>query len=135
LDDDTLLALSGKPSKMATAADAKGAQGGVDNFGRSLARGASFGLADDCCRWRCHRGACCRLGAGQVGLGFVQTSTAPSWSERYSQNLAAERSQDKAYGDNFPVWSGTGQAVGNVAATVPLMAARAALTATGPGRC
>lgn len=50
------------------------------------------------------------------------TSQAPSWSERYDENLAGERAQDKAYDDAYPAWSTTGKLVGGVGgalATLP----------------
>ena len=111
----------------------RGKGGGIDNFGRSLARGASFGLADEiAAAGDATVGPAADWVLGKLGLGKTNTSTAQTWGERYDQNLAAERGQNKAYDENFPVWSGAGQIAGNVAASVPLLAAAPALTATGP---
>lgn len=119
-------------SKAAQGAE-RGKGGGVDNFGRSLARGASFGLADEiAAAGDATVGPAADWVLGKLGLGKTNTSTAGSWGERYNQNLAAERGQNKAYDENFPVWSGVGQVAGNVAASVPLLAAAPALTSVGP---
>lgn len=93
--------------------EARGKSGGIDNFGRSLARGASLGFADEL------------AAAGDATFGplvdkFTKsgTSAAPNWSERYTQNLQAERAQDRAYDDTSPVASTTGKVVGGVGGAV-----------------
>lgn len=96
---------------------ARGKQGGIDNFGRAVARGASMGGADEFA-------AAADATAGPLvdRLTPSGTSQAPSWSERYDENLAGERAQDKAYDDAYPAWSTTGKLVGGVGgalATLP----------------
>jgi len=82
----------------------EGKSGGVDNFGRSLARGASLGFADEFAA-----GADATVGPyvdrlrQQPNLGTTNTRTAPTSSERYTQNLGGDRAQDKAYDAEYPV--------------------------------
>lgn len=110
----------------------RGEQGGVDNFVRSVARGASLGFADEvAAAGDATVGPAIDWGLGKLGLGKTNTSTAPTWSERYGENLSRERGQDKAYDDTSPVWSGTGKVTGGIGgalATLPRW-----LLAAGPG--
>ena len=108
---------------MKESAAEKGAAGGIDNFGRSLARGASFGLADEfSAAADATVGPAVDWALGKVGLGSTNTSAAPEWSKRYEENLARERGQDKAYDSAYPVWSTTGK-VGGALATLPMLPA------------
>lgn len=107
--------------QMREAGTKAGKEGGVDNFGRSLARGATFGLADE---FAAAADATVAPAVdwvlGKFGLGKTNTSTAPSWSQRYDENLSRERGQDKAYDAAYPGWSATGQ-IGGTLATLPML--------------
>lgn len=102
---------------------AKGKGGGVDNFVRSLASGATFGFADEiAAAGDATFGPAVDWALGKLGLGKTNTSTAPTWGERYSQNLEGERSQDKIYATEHPGWDIGGKVVGGVTgafATLP----------------
>lgn len=101
----------------------QGEAGGVDNFGRSLASGASMGFADEiAAAGDATFGPPVDWALGKLGLGKTNTSTAPTWSERYTENVGGERAQDKGYADSSPVWDTTGRiggAVGGALATLP----------------
>lgn len=93
--------------------ETRGKAGGIDNFGRSLARGASLGFADEF------------AAAGDATFGplvdkFTKsgTSAAPNWSDRYSENLRTERGQDAAYDNENPATSTAGKVVGGVGGAV-----------------
>lgn len=117
---------------MRAAAAKRGAAGGVDNFVRSLAQGASFGLGDEiAAAGDATVGPAVDWALSKVGLGKTNTSTAPSWSERYWQNLENERAQNKAYADAHPGWDTTGRVVGGIAGTAATLPR--ALLATGAG--
>ena len=116
---------------------ARGKQGGLDNFGRAVARGASMGGADEFAA-----AADATAGPAVDRLTPSGTSQAPTWGERYDENLAGERAQDKAYDDAYPVWSTTGKLAGGVGgalATLPRWLlggaglVRSALTGAGLG--
>lgn len=111
---------------------AEGKKGGVDNFGRALARGASFGLADEiAAAGDATVGPALDWALGHLGLGSTNTSTAPTWSQRYEQNLDGERAQDHAYDEAHPGWSTAGKIIGGVGGAVAMLP-RAVLSA-GPG--
>ncbi len=88
-----------------------------DNVVRSLASGATFGLADEV------------AAAGDATFGplvdrFTKsgTSAAPDWSARYTENLARERGQDAAFRQAHPNIDMAANVVGGVggaAATLP----------------
>ena len=100
------------------AATKRGAAGGVDNFVRSAAQAASLGLGDEiAAAGDATVGPALDWALGKVGLGKTNTSTAPSWSERYRQNLENERVQNKAYADAYPTWDTTGRIAGGIAGT------------------
>ncbi len=100
----------------------------ADSVVRSLAHGASFGLADEI-----SAGGDALVGPaldwtlGKLGLGSTNTSTAPTIGERYDQNLAKERGQDKAFGDAHPYVNAAGNIAGSIGgaiATLPLLPAK-----------
>ena len=127
-------AVSRKESEATTqsAAAKRGAAGGVDNFGRSMAQAASLGFGDEiAAAGDATVGPGLDWALGKVGLGKTNTSTAPNWSERYRQNLENERAQNKAYADVHPAWDTTGRIVGGIAGTAATLP-RALLT-TGVG--
>lgn len=96
---------------------AKGKQGGLDNFGRAMARGAAMGGADEVAA-----AADATVGPAVDQFTPSGASQGATWGARYSDNLAAERSQDKAYDDAYPVWSTVGKLAGGVGgalATLP----------------
>jgi hypothetical protein len=111
----------------------EGKGGGVDNFGRALARGASLGFADEFAA-----GADATVGPyvdwllKQANLGTTNTSTAPTWDERYTQNLGGERAQDTAYDAAYPVTSTAGKIGGGIAGTLAA-APQALISAGGKG--
>ncbi len=117
---------------MQAAAAKRGAAGSVDNLVRSLAQGASFGLGDEiAAAGDATVGPVLDWALGKVGLGKTNTSAAPSWSERYRQNLDNERVQNKTYADAHPGWDTTGRVVGGIAGTAATLPR--ALLATGAG--
>lgn len=81
--------------------EALGKEGGIDNFVRSMARGAALGGADE---------------FAAAGDATIKTgpSDAPTWGRRYDENLQFQRGQDAGYDNNFPVWSTTGKIAGGV---------------------
>jgi hypothetical protein len=93
--------------------------GFIDDMARSVARGASFGFADEI------------AAAGDAALGrFVgRGSQAPTLGERYSQNLAAERARDRAFEQSNPVSSFAGEAAGGIAGGLAAFPARVGATA------
>lgn len=74
----------------------------TDPVVRSIARGATFNLADEL------------AAAGRATVGSL-TGQPGTWSERYGQNLAEERARDVAYDEQSPVASMAGQIAGGVA--------------------
>lgn len=121
-----------------------GEAGGLDNFGRSLAKGASFGFADEIAA---AGDATLKPAADQIrkaspamplGVPFAplfnaisKSSDGDTWSERYSQNLSGERAQDKAYQGSSPIASGTGNVVGAVGGTLASLPAWVLRTGAG----
>ncbi len=96
-----------------------------DNVVRSLASGASFGLADEI------------AAAGDATFGplvdrFTKsgTSAAPDWKARYEENLSRERGQNKAYEEQNPIADIAGKVVGGVGGAVAMLPG--ALTSLGP---
>lgn len=79
--------------------------GTVDNIVRSLARGATFGFADE-------------LAAGIPAVGGAVkdwvTGEGPGFQQRYDENLQYERGRDKAYDQSNPVGSALGQMAGGI---------------------
>ena len=73
----------------------------TDPVVRSMARGATFNLADELAA----------AGAATVGSLTGQPGT---WSERYGQRLAEERARDVAYDEQSPIASLTGQVTGGL---------------------
>lgn len=80
----------------------------ADNTVRTLARGATLGFADEL------------AAAGNATVGSV-TGQPGTWSERYGQNLAAERGRDAAFDARNPALSMIGQAAGGVAMGGPVL--------------
>lgn len=112
----------------------KGKGGGVDNFGRSVASGATFGLADEiAAAGDATVGPALDWVGGKLGLGKTNTSTAPTWSERYNQNLESERGQDKAYAEENPGWDIGGKVLGGVLGAIATLP-RFLLQGAGIGR-
>lgn len=113
---------------------AKGKGGGVDNFGRSLASGATFGFADEiAAAGDATVGPAVDWALGKLGMGKTNTSTAPTWGERYSQNLESERAQDKTYATEHPGWDIGGKVVGGVTGAIATLP-RFLLQGVGIGR-
>ncbi len=106
----------------ATGPWAKYADGGVtaDSMVRSLASGATFGLADE---FSAMMDAATHpvLGRGAQGETFGQ---------RYDQNLAKERGQDKAFAEQHPYVDAAGKIVGGIGGAVAALPAAA--TSIGP---
>ncbi len=94
-----------------------------DSIVRSLASGASFGLADEF--------AAMMDAATHPVLG--RGATADTYGQRYEQNLAKERGQDKAYAEQHPVANIAGNIAGGLGtaiAAAPFLPAVA--TSVGP---
>ena len=90
-----------------------GPMGFVDNIGRRLAGGASFGFADE-------------IAAGLDALThpiFGRGSKAPTMGQRYDANLATERGIDRDFEKRAPVIAGVGDVAGIVGGSLaaPLM--------------
>ena len=98
----------------------------TDPVVRSMARGATFNLADEL------------AAAGGATVGSL-TGQPGTWSERYGQRLAEERARDVAYDEQSPVASMAGQIAGGVAlplgafATAGRSLGTAALRSAGAG--
>lgn len=84
--------------------------GFVDDVVRSVAQGASMGFSDEI------------AAAGDATLGSMmgRGSQADSWAKRYEENLAAERSKDKAIKKEMPVVSAGSEIAGGVMGGVAL---------------
>lgn len=112
----------------------KGKGGGVDNFARSVASGATFGFADElAAAGDATVGPAFDWVGGKLGLGKTNTSEAPTWSERYSQNLESERGQDKTYAEENPGWDIGGKVLGGVTGAIATLP-RFLLQGAGIGR-
>jgi hypothetical protein len=59
-------------------------------------------------------------------------SEAPTWNERYTEELTKARDQAKQFAQDSPGLAATSGIVGNVAGTAPLFAAAPGLTSMGP---
>lgn len=99
----------------------------ADNTARTLARGATLGFADEL------------AAAGNATVGSV-TGQPGTWSERYGQNLQAERAQDAAFDARNPALSMAGQMAGGVLMGGPVLSGARSLpgammrgAATGAG--
>ncbi len=95
----------------------------ADSVVRSLASGASFGLADE---------FSAMMDAATHGV-LGRGAAAPTYGERYDQNLVKERGQDKAFAEAHPYVNAAGNVVGGVASAVgaaPFLPG--ALTSVGP---
>jgi len=91
----------------------------LDNVVRSIARGATFGFADELA-------AAGNSTAKAIGSSFgLSPGDGMNWSQRYQQNLAQERGRDDAFDASNPVISTAGQLGGGVAGTFALPAAAA----------
>lgn len=95
----------------------QGQAGGLDNFVRSLAKVPAMGFADEIA-------AAADATFGPLVDKFTKsgTSAAPTWNERYTENLGGERAQNKGYSDAHPVWDTAGTVTGGVGgalATLP----------------
>lgn len=91
-----------------------GPLGFMDNMGRRLAGGASFGFADE-------------IAAGMDALTHPllgRGSSAPTIGERYDANLQGERGIDRAFERRAPVLSAVGDVTGMIGGTIaaPLLA-------------
>ncbi len=90
-----------------------GPSGYVDNIGRRLANGASFGFADE-------------IAAGLDALThplFGRGANLPTLSERYDANLQNERGIDKAFEKRAPVTAGVADVAGLIGGSLaaPMM--------------
>jgi len=94
--------------------------GYVDNLARQAANGITFGYGDEITS---------ALDAATHGL-FGRGAPGENFSDRYSQNLAATRGQDKAFAEQNPIAAGTANIAGNIATSVAALPAAA--TAVGP---
>jgi hypothetical protein len=99
----------------------------ADNTARTLARGATLGAMDEI------------AAAANATVGSV-TGQPGTWSERYGQNLQAERTQDAAFDRRNPALSLAGQAAGGVLMGGPVLSGARSLpgammrgAATGAG--
>lgn len=101
----------------------------ADNTARTLARGATLGTIDEI------------SAAANATVGGM-TGQPGTWSERYGQNLQAERGRDAAFDQRNPALSMVGQAAGGVmmggpvlsgARSLPGAMARGAATGAGYG--
>ncbi len=102
-----------------------------DTVVRSLAQGASFGFGDEiAAAGDAAAGPLLDPILAKLGLGGTNTSTAPSFGERYDQNLSRERTQDKAFSEAHPYVDIGGKVAGGVASTAAVLPA--ALTAKAP---
>ncbi|MGE4048407.1 MAG: hypothetical protein AB7F35_26365 [Acetobacteraceae bacterium] len=97
--DDELLA---EQAKQQGRQANSGVMGAIDSTGRLLARGASFGFADEIAAG----------GDALIGHLFGRGSQAPDFADRYEQNLRTERGRDDAYDQDHPVTSVAGQVAG-----------------------
>jgi len=102
-----------------------------DNVVRSLAQGASFGFADElAAAGDAAVGPLLDPLLAKIGLGSTNTSTAPSFGERYDQNLGRERTQDKAFSGEHPYVDVGAKVVGGVGSSAAALPA--ALTSKAP---
>lgn len=100
----------------------QGKAGGLDNFGRALGQGASFGFGDEiAAAGDATVGPAVDWALGKLGWGKTNTSTAPTWSERYGENLQGERAQNKGYADEHPAWDITGKVTGAVGGAIGML--------------
>jgi hypothetical protein len=98
-----------------------GEAGGLDNFTNSMAQGMTAGLFDEAvAAGDAAVGPPVDWALGKLGLGSTNTSTAPSFAQRYDQNLAVNRAQAQGYADTHPVADTAGKVAGAVA-TLPLL--------------
>lgn len=74
----------------------------IDNVVRSIARGVTFGFADEI------------AAAGNATVGSIFGSGNQSWGDRYNQSLTQERGRDQAFDESHPVASGAGQIGGAI---------------------
>ncbi|MGE0290416.1 MAG: hypothetical protein AB7I42_29020 [Bradyrhizobium sp.] len=103
--DDELLAEQAKQQGRQANSSTLGA---LDNVGRILARGATMGFADEIAA----------VGDAALGHMFGRGSQAPSFGERYEQNLRTERGRDDALDQDYPVGSVIGQVAGGAMGAV-----------------
>lgn len=105
----------------------------ITNVDRSaFARGLSFGSADEIgAAFRATVGPAIRSGMEFVGAGSSpdfqnspvgQASQAPSWSQRYEEELAKARGQAKADKEAHPARTTAGEVAGNIVGTGALAA-------------
>lgn len=86
----------------------------LDNIARTVARGATFGYADELA-------AAGNSTAKAIGSTFgLSPDDGMNWSQRYDQNLAYERGRDKAFDASNPVISGAGQMGGGILGAMAL---------------
>lgn len=110
----------------------QGKAGGVDNFVRSAAQGASFGFGDEiAAAGDATFGPYAEWALKKLNLGKTNTSQAKTWNERYTENLGGERAQDKAYADEHPGWDMAGKVTGGVGGAIATLPR--ALIAGGTG--
>jgi len=94
--------------------------GFVDNLARQAANGVTFGYADE---------ITAALDAATHGL-LGRGAPGENFSDRYGQNLAATRGQDKSFSEQNPISAGAANIAGNIATSVAALPAAA--TAMGP---
>lgn len=96
----------------------------LDNIGRKVAAGVSLGWADEVA-----------AGADAVTQPlFGRGSDAPTVSQRYDANLAAEQRRDKGFEKEYPAAATAAEIGGNIAGAVATPMGRVFEAATVPGR-
>jgi len=120
----------GKPESWQPLPQGRGAMRTVDDVGRSLARGASFGWADEIAAAgnaafkpvaNAAQALRDRLGVTPLIPAGPQSSDAPSFSERYRENLAGERRTDAEGNAASPYLTTGGEIAGAVAGAAAMM--------------
>lgn len=90
--------------------------GWLDDVGRSVARGASFGFADEIAA------AGDATFGPMLGLYDDQSPEAQeTWRKRYDTSLQAQRAKDRAFDDESPVTSTVAKVGGGIASSVALL--------------
>ncbi len=91
-----------------------------DNVVRSLASGATFGLADE---------FSAMMDAATHGV-LGRGATGDTYGQRYEQNLAKERGQDKVFAEQHPYVDAAGKIAGGIGGAIATLPAAA--TSIGP---
>lgn len=98
----------------------KGEEGGFENFQRSFMHAITFGAGDEL------------ASALRATLPTSTTSTAPTWSGRYDDELAKQRAQSEGYSAAYPGWDTTAK-VGGAVTSLGLLPAKLVGGGTGLG--